>query len=59
MNQVATANTIGFISALLTLGDVTGFTSADVNGFVNVCAGLVTLVCFVWAHMAHKKAIGA
>lgn len=59
MNQVAIANTIGFISALLTLGGVSGITTTDVSGFVNVWAGLVTLVCFIWAHVAHKKALKA
>lgn len=57
MNQVAMANTIGFISALITLGGASGVTTADVNGFFNVCAGLVTLGCFVWSHRAHKKSV--
>lgn len=57
VTQVGTANLIGFISALFTLGGVTGITSADIGGFVNTVMGLVTLGCFVWAHLAHKQAL--
>ncbi len=59
MTSVAKANSVGFISALLVLGGLTGVTSADVTGFVNVILGIVTLVSIVWSHFAHKAEVTA
>lgn len=56
-NQYNWASVIGVISSLFTLAGVSGISAADINSFVNVTFGFVTLVCFLWAHIAHKQAL--
>lgn len=37
---------------------IVGLTTGDVSGFINVCAGIVSLGAILWAHVAHKKELG-
>ena len=59
MNNVAVANSVGALSALLTLAGITGVTSADVSGFVTVLGALISFIAFIWSHIAHKSALAA
>jgi hypothetical protein len=59
MDQTNLAHLIGTVSAVLTLGGVTGITSQDISGFLNVIFGIISVVSFIWAHVAHRKALAA
>ena len=57
MSQVTLANTVTFLSGLLLLLGVTGVTSADLTGFVNVAAVLVAIASTLWSHFAHRAQV--
>lgn len=57
MSQTAVANTAGFVFSLLTLAGATGITTADVSGFFTVCGAIVSAVCFLWSHIAHRAVV--
>ena len=57
MESVALPTVISFVSALLTLGGVTGVTSQDINGFFNTLFGFMTLVSIVWSYFAHRNKV--
>ena len=57
MESVATPFVVTFISALFTLGGVSGITQQDVSGFVNVLFGFMTLAGIVWSWFAHRAKV--
>lgn len=59
MDQTSVAHTIGIVSSLIVALGVTGITSQDLTGFMNVVFALISLGSFVWAHFAHKSAVTA
>lgn len=59
MDKTATTNIVTFVSALLMLGGVTGITSQDISGFLNVVFGVITLGGIVYSHFTHKQAVAA
>lgn len=59
MENVATPFVVTFVSALFTLAGVSGITSTDVAGFVNVIFGFITLIGIVWSWFAHQSKVKA
>lgn len=59
MDKTTTVNIVTFVSALLTLGGVSGITSQDISGFLNVIFGIITLGGIAYSHFTHKKALAA
>lgn len=59
MDTTTTANIVAFFGTVFTLLGVSGVTSADVSGFVNVIVGLITLASILVGHIAHKNAVAA
>lgn len=59
MDSTTIAHIVGGLSAIFVVFGVTGITSQDLTGFLNVTAAIISLVSFLWAHFAHKTAVTA
>lgn len=54
-----TLNIVSFIGALFTLAGVSGVSSADISGAVNVVIGVITLISIVLSHFTQKAEVAA
>lgn len=58
MNQSTVATTVAIITGVFALLGLPGITSQDVEGFMKVASGLISLAGIGWAHFAHKDELG-